>query len=142
MKEVPDGLNMYYEKRSGAARLVDFLHSVVPLRQNNSRRLVSQDFSSNIATFKNTFFIEIAPICREDLVLLDSREARKKLGGGSPLVLCTKVTNQLTLLQPASLKKLVLSANDVFSMSLGPLCCSRSLVEFLVVGITPLPVFE
>ncbi|MES1920512.1 hypothetical protein MHBO_002178, partial [Bonamia ostreae] len=139
MKEVPEGLNLYFENKSLAANLVDFLVSVVPIRRDESKRLISQDFHSNITKYKYTVAVEIAPICREDIVFFDNKNLSKKLGGDSPFLICVKVTNQLTFVNPFTLHRVKITPAEYFKNRLEVLCNSRSMVEFLVIDVRFLP---
>lgn len=135
IKEVSEGLNIYFESRSHAQHLIEFLAATVPIRHSSSKRLISQDFKSNLTKYKYTIFAEIVPICREDLVCAMSKSVIKKLGGDSPLMLCVKVTNQLTMLNPATLKSVVVTAADFFSNKFEIVANSRSLVKFFVIDV-------
>lgn len=49
-----------------------------------------------------TFSVEIVPICKDDLICLP-RKLFQALGGIGPVVLCTRVSNTLTLMCPKTL---------------------------------------
>ena len=61
-------------------RFVDFLSSRVPSKQTFSEKLISEDLKSNEAFKKHTVLFEIAPVCRDDLVVTN-KGLRKFLGG-------------------------------------------------------------
>lgn len=45
-------------------------------RESNSKQLISQDDKSNIKNYKFTLYAEIAPICKDDLCILDPKLAQ------------------------------------------------------------------
>ena len=45
-------------------KLVEFLSSVVPIRSQHAKRLVSHDANSNTYNYKYTTSVEIVPICK------------------------------------------------------------------------------
>lgn len=65
-----DGLDFQFKNKSHANRLVDFISSQVPSRFKEAKQLISQDFRNNCVNYKYTFSQEIAPICKDDLVML------------------------------------------------------------------------
>ena len=52
---------------------------------------MSQDEQQGTMHYKDTFFIELAPICRDDLAILP-KALSKKLGGLGPMVLVHKIS--------------------------------------------------
>jgi nonsense-mediated mRNA decay protein 3 len=71
------------------------VQSVVPARFRHDKQLVSHDTHSASYNYKYTFSVEIAPICKEDLVCLPPKVAQQH-GQIGPLVLCMKVCLRLT----------------------------------------------
>lgn len=55
----PDGLDFFWDTKSGAMHLLSFLQSVLPIKTKSSERLISQDFSSNTVKKKFTFYAEV-----------------------------------------------------------------------------------
>ncbi len=100
----------------------NFLPQVVPIRKTNvSKRLVSADVHSNTANFKFSYLMEvlrtvlgaeepddrcvrrqIAPICRDDLVVFPPKISGQ-FGGAGPLMVCVKVSSQLHFIDPTNL---------------------------------------
>ncbi len=103
IKEAKDGIDFYYVNRSNAVKMVDFLTSTIPVRVKQSEQLVSTDIHSNTSNYKFTYSVEIVPICKDDLVCLPTKLA-KQLHDISPLVLCYRVSNMISLVDPNSLK--------------------------------------
>lgn len=75
-----DGMDFYFPEKQHAVRFIDFLGGLLPTRVKYARKLVSADHKSNVANFKNNFFIELAPICKvsslEHLTMCKSTNAR------------------------------------------------------------------
>eukprot|EP01116_Phalansterium_solitarium_P014670 TRINITY_DN3242_c0_g1_i1.p1 TRINITY_DN3242_c0_g1~~TRINITY_DN3242_c0_g1_i1.p1 ORF type:complete len:509 (-),score=207.42 TRINITY_DN3242_c0_g1_i1:481-2007(-) len=137
IKERPDGLDFYYDHRSHALRFLDFLQNVAPIRFQQAERLVSQDAQSNKDTYKFSFSVEIVPICRDDLVCLPPKFAAAS-GATSPLMLCTKVSNLVYLIDPLTLHMLDFPANVFFSNPFRSLCTASDLIQYTVLDVQPL----
>lgn len=113
VKEEEDGLDFFYKNRTHAMRLVDFLQNVVPMTVKMSKQLVSHDMNSNVFNYKYTWCLDVPRVCREDLVVLPPKLCRE-LGGVCPILLCYKLTNQIHLLDPYSMKRIDISAERFF----------------------------
>jgi len=106
--EQPFGLDFFFDHRSKGQHFLDFLTSCVPIKNKQSKRLISADQKSNTYRFKYTIYAEIASPCKEDLICLPRKLCRKK-GGISPLLLVRKVTSTIHLLDPVTLEHVELS---------------------------------
>jgi nonsense-mediated mRNA decay protein 3 len=84
-----DGMDFYFPDKGKASRFISFLENVTPIKVKTSKKLISTDDKSNIANFKFTNFVEICPLCKDDLVYLPPKLARQ-LGNISRLVLVKK----------------------------------------------------
>eukprot|EP00245_Coleochaete_scutata_P015305 TRINITY_DN6769_c0_g1_i1.p1 TRINITY_DN6769_c0_g1~~TRINITY_DN6769_c0_g1_i1.p1 ORF type:complete len:529 (-),score=109.84 TRINITY_DN6769_c0_g1_i1:362-1948(-) len=138
IKQMHDGLDFFYGNRSHALKLVDFLNAVVPMRHRSDKQLVSHDSKSNEFNYKYTFSVEICPICKDDLVCLPPK-ASSALGGIGPLVLCSRVSNSLLLLDPNTLRTAFVDAGQFWRHAYRPLMSSRQLVEYVVLDVEVLP---
>ena len=72
-----------------------------------SEELISQDKKSNVANYKFTYSVEMAPVCKDDLVVLNPRLARS-LSDINPLVLCNRISNNVNFIDFNTLKGMVL----------------------------------
>ena len=52
------------EQSTHHRKLVEFLSSVVPIRSQHAKRLVSHDANCNTYNYKYTTSVEIVPICK------------------------------------------------------------------------------
>lgn len=156
VKEVKDGLDFFYSQKSHAVKMTEFLTGSVPVRwvftlsifwviliilfysarSKASEQLLSADTHTNTANFKYTFSVEIAPICKDDLVCIPPKQARS-LGNISPLTVCTRVGNSIHLLDPQTLQLCDVTALVYWRSSFFSLASVTDLVEFTVLDIEP-----
>lgn len=134
IKQISGGLDFYFLKEGGARRLVQFLETAVPCRSKESKKLISQDDHSNTHSFKYTTHIEIAPVCRHDLVVL-SRKMCSSLGGISPLMLCTKVSASVHLIDPVTLKIVEITPAVYWRDPFGAAMGNGQLTEYVVLDV-------
>eukprot|EP00761_Pharyngomonas_kirbyi_P013305 gb/GECH01013332.1/.p1 GENE.gb/GECH01013332.1/~~gb/GECH01013332.1/.p1 ORF type:complete len:473 (+),score=84.86 gb/GECH01013332.1/:1-1419(+) len=138
IKEQPDGLDFFFAEKSDATKFVEFLNNVVPLRYKTSEKLISHDMKSNIYNLNYTFSVEIAPICREDLVCLP-KQLYNGLGGAGPLLICSRVSQNLGFIDPTNLNMAEVNASTFWRFPFRPIASARQLVEFMVLDIELVP---
>jgi len=134
IKEQPDGLDFFWGAKNQAVVLINFLQSVVPLRYKTAKRLISQDFSSNTQKYKHTYMVEIAPICKDDLVCLPKKVA-KIYGGVNPILVCYRVSNAIHFVDPLTLRKVEIISEKYWRNEFTSLMNSRQLVEFVILDV-------
>ncbi|XP_071697369.1 uncharacterized protein [Rutidosis leptorrhynchoides] len=134
IKQMDQGIDFFFSSRSHALKFVDFVGKVVPVKTRHDKQLVSHDQKSHIYNYKYTFSVEICPICREDLVCLPPKLVAN-LGNLGPLVICTKVSNSIALIDPSSLRHCYLDAEQYFRSSFKSLLTSKQLVEYVVLDV-------
>ena len=117
IKQLEHGIDFFFSNRSHGVKFLEFVGKVVPIRSRSDKELVSQDSKSNTYNYKHTFSVEICPICREDLVCLPPKVAIS-LGNLGPLVICTKVSNNIMLIDPNTLRYCFLDADQYWIMYL------------------------
>ncbi|XP_056855683.1 uncharacterized protein LOC130505093 [Raphanus sativus] len=139
IKQVHQGIDFYFGNKSHADRFVDFLGKVVPIDYRQDKQLVSHDVKSCFYNYKYTYSVNICPICREDLIFLPS-EVASGLGNLGPLVVCTKVSDSITLLDPRTLRCAFLDAREYWRSGFRSALTSRQLVKYLVFYVHPPPV--
>lgn len=96
---ISDGLDFFFGFEPYARKLVDFLQSVVPIRYNTSKKLISHDANSNTYNYKYVFSVEVVPICKDNIVCLPLKLARS-LGSIGQICHVQKVTTLLHLVDP------------------------------------------
>lgn len=136
IQEKKDGLDFFYSQRSHAIKMVEFLSSVVPIKTTKSEQVISMDVHTSTTNYKFTYSVEIAPICKDDLVCLPAKTA-KSLGNIGQLVLCHKITNSLKFIDPISLQVADVPAEKYWRDPLPSLATIPEMIEFLVLDIEP-----
>ncbi|WZZ29821.1 hypothetical protein YC2023_013222 [Brassica napus] len=140
IKQVHQGIDFFFGNKSHADSFVDFLSKVVPIEYRQDKQLVSHDVKSSLYNHKYTYSVKICPICREDLICLPSKVS-SSLGNLGPLVVCTKVSDRITLLDPRTLRCAFLDASQYWRSGFRSALTSRQLVKYSVFYVEP-PVGE
>lgn len=136
IKENKDGLDFYYAKQNHAVKMLDFLSSTVPMKYKKSEELITADIHSGTSVYKFTFSVEIAPICKDDLVVLPAKLA-KSMGNISRLVLCSKISNSIQFIDPGHLHIQDLLANVYWRAPFNSLADVTQLIEFIILDVEP-----
>jgi nonsense-mediated mRNA decay protein 3 len=134
-----DGMDFYFPDKGKASRFMAFLECVVPTKIKQSKKLIGTDDKSNISNYKYTNFVEICPLCKDDLVFLPSRTARN-LGNISRLVLVKNISNVIHLIDPLSGQQASMTNDGYWRDPLRPVVtAARSkMIRFVVLGKEPL----
>ncbi|KAG8390462.1 hypothetical protein BUALT_Bualt01G0085800 [Buddleja alternifolia] len=135
--QMEHGIDFFFNNRSHGVKFVEFVGKVAPINSRHDKQLVSHDSKSNNYNYKYTFSVEISPICREDLICLPPKVSNG-LGNLGPLVICSKVSNSIALLDPLNLRQSYLDGDQYFRTSFKSLLTSRQLVEYIVLDIEPI----
>lgn len=77
--------------------MVDFIQSVLPIKCQHSKKLISHDIHSNIYNYKFTFSVEIVPLSKDSVVCLP-KKLTQQLGSISPICLVHRVTSTIHLI--------------------------------------------
>ncbi|XP_074262974.1 uncharacterized protein LOC141585830 [Silene latifolia] len=134
IQQLDKGIDFFFANRSHGVKFVEFVGKVVPIKSRSDKELVSQDSKSNVYNYKHTFSVEICPICREDLICLPPKVSLG-LGNLGPLVVCTKVSSSIMLMDPNTLRYCFLDADQYYRSPFESLISSRRLVEYVVLDI-------
>ena len=81
-----DGINFYYKEKAHASELMNFVQNQCVVKIKQSAKLISHNEKTGNVNSKFTIMIDIAPVCKDDLVLLPGKLSRE-CGGIGPLVL-------------------------------------------------------
>lgn len=136
IQESKDGLDFFYAQKNHAAKMLDFLSAVAPVKSKKSEELVSTDTQSGNSSYKFSFSVEIAPICRDDLVVLPKKLANS-MGNISRLVLCSKISNMIQFIDTNTLQIADLAASMYWRAPYPALLDATQLVEFIVLDVEP-----
>ena len=134
IKEHPEGVDFYFSNRAQANSFCSFIHEFLPCQSKTSRQLISVDEKSNEAEYKETFRLEIAPICQDDLVILNE-DNYKKLGSIGPVLLCYKQIKSLKFIDPITFETLDLDNNTYWRYELKSYIDRKCLTEFLILSV-------
>ncbi|ORX58312.1 NMD3-domain-containing protein [Hesseltinella vesiculosa] len=137
IKETKDGIDFYYGQRAHAIKMVEFLAAVVPIKYKTSEQLISTDIHTSTSNYKFTYSVEIAPVCRDDLVVLPKKLANS-LGSLSQLLVCTRISNSIHLLDINSLQSGDLSHSVYWRSPFPSLASSKAMIEYYVLDVEPL----
>eukprot|EP00992_Anisonema_acinus_P011726 TRINITY_DN7631_c0_g1_i1.p2 TRINITY_DN7631_c0_g1~~TRINITY_DN7631_c0_g1_i1.p2 ORF type:complete len:480 (+),score=169.39 TRINITY_DN7631_c0_g1_i1:51-1490(+) len=132
--EVPDGLDFWFGHVGHARTMVDYLGSVAPTRFSHAEELVSHDSKSNTAEIHHVFCVEIATICRDDLVCLPAK-FHQSMGGLGPLCLCLRINANIVLIDPQTVRGATIPAALYWKHPFDSLCAVRHAIEFYVLDI-------
>lgn len=132
IKQRKGGLDFYYMDKNGAVRMVNFLQSVLPIRIKVSERLISRDVHTSTCNYKFTYSVEIVPLCKDDLVVIDKQLAGS-LGVGM-LVVVQKVTTSISLLDIKLMKTIKITPTFYWSNQdkLKVLMSSKDFIKYTV----------
>ena len=134
------GLDFEFARPQEAAKFVDFVRTIVPVKTSVSKKLVGENRNSNLTNYRFKHAVTIAPICRHDLVLLPKSMARAH-GNIARLVICSKVSASLTFLDPLTGQEAVVTSKQYFKQkNLDTLFSTPLLTEYLVLDCTPVEV--
>lgn len=129
-----DGIDFQFKNKSHAARLVDFVQNQVPIKVKSSKQLISQDLKNNTCNYKYTYSVELAPICKDDLVILP-KSLSKELGGIGPMVLVYKISTFVHIVDVNTMKTYEIDQQTYWKYQFNALCGRDRLKEFVVINI-------
>lgn len=138
IKSHPDGLDFYFESRSNALKMIDFVQAVAPCRRKDGEQLVSADLKSNTANFHYSLRLDIAPVCKDDIVCLP-RKLHTQYGGIGPVLIVLKMYSNIVVLDPRTLQAHEIAGKFYWTDPIPSLASRRQLVEFFVVDVEPIP---
>jgi len=136
IKESKDGLDFFYATRQHAVKMVEFLNAIAPVRSKTSEQLISADEKNSTANYKFTYSVELAPICKDDIVCLPPKLARAQ-GNISQLLACTRVGTSIHLVDPITLQFVDMSGVLYWKNPFPALASLGQAIEFVVLDIEP-----
>ncbi|XP_026274505.1 60S ribosomal export protein NMD3 [Frankliniella occidentalis] len=134
IKPIAEGLDFYYHTQSHARKMVDFLTTVLPIRYEHSKKLISHDIHSNTYNYKFSYSVEIVPLSKDSLVCLP-KNLTHQLGSVSPLVLVHRVTNTLHFIDPATAQMAEMNSNLFWRYPFKTICNPKQLSEYIVMEL-------
>ena len=128
------GLNFHFRHRSHALRLVDFIQDHVICREKHTKQLISHDEQNGTYHYKYTFHVELAPICRDDLVILPKPLAAS-LGGIGPMVLVYKISKSVHIVDIKTMQTFEIDKSTYWKHCFRAVLARDRLSEFIVLNI-------
>ncbi len=95
--------------------------SLVPSRASQSKKLISHSEQNNEYNYKFNVSVDIAPICKDDIVCIPLKLCTE-LGGTYPILLCIKVTRVIHLLDFKTMRVHEIDYGTCAMYDLKPLC--------------------
>ena len=141
IEQFRDGLDFFFKAKNDAVRFVNFLSDCVPTKVKDTKKLVSADTHSNLFNHQYTSLVELAPACKDDLVLLDARTAQR-LGHLPRVVLVRSVNAVVRLVDAASAQLAELSADAYWRSPPQVLVSASQLEAFVVLDVERVVVAE
>lgn len=136
ISENKDGLDFFYNDRKHALKMVEFLQSSVPVKLTSSAEFISEDTHTAKKRYKYSYNVEIAPISKDDMIILPKSVANSLSFLPSRLVICKKITNSIHLLDPTTLKTAELPALHYWRKPFPALASPKSdATEFIVLDV-------
>ena len=102
-------------------------------RHKSSRQLVSHDEQSGDSKYKYSNILELAPICKEDLVILPPN-LRKAYGGIGPLILVYKITTSIHIVDVHTMQTHEIDTSNYWKYMFKALCTRDRLSKFIVLN--------
>ena len=135
VKQKINGFDVHFSSKSLAKKFIDFIHAQTPCQVKESKQLISSDFKSNTYNYKYTYIADINPICKDDLLILPPSW---KVAGLGKILLCTKVTTQIHVVDVFSFQKAEIKNPVYWKNSFDPYGTKSRLTEFIVLDIEEL----
>lgn len=113
---------------------MEFIQNQVPVKIKQSSKLVSQDYKNNTSNTKYTILIDIAPICKEDLVLLPPKLS-KDCGGIGPLVMIYKISKTINIVDVVTMETYEIDSATYWKHPFTAILDRAALVPYVVINI-------
>lgn len=103
-------------------------------RHKHTKQLISHDEQNAEYFYKYTNFVELAPICRDDLVILPPK-LQRALGGIGPLILVYKMTTCVHVVDIKTMRTHEIASPKYWEHQFTAICSRERLTEFIVLNI-------
>lgn len=133
----PEGVDFFFYSRTDGARFVSFLDTMVPIKFKMSEKLITADLKSNNATYTFSYSVEIAPICKDDLIILPKPLAIM-LGSMPRVCVCLNVASVVRFIDPYSGRFCELAGNTYWQHPFRSVLNAKRLVLFMVLDVLDL----
>ena len=103
-------------------------------RHKWSRQLISHDEQSGNSKYKYSHILELAPICKDDLVVLP-KGLSKSLGGIGPLVLVYKITTAVHIVDVHTMRTHEIDMSNYWKYMFRAICSRERMTRFIVLNV-------
>ena len=138
VKRTKEGLDLTFLRRQHAQHFVTLLHALAPCRSKASQSAIANQETSRTGkqNVKHTWSVEVAPICRGDLVRLPPKSpAVGALGSSSRLALVSSVGGVIHLVDPTTGRRAEVPSEVYWRHPFTALLGRRQLSTFVILDI-------
>lgn len=118
IKPVKEGIDFFFDTRQHAERLVHFVGQYAMTRSKQSKQLVTHNEKAGTANVRHTWALDVAPLCKDDLVLLP-RPTAASLGMPTRLCVVAKAGRTIHLVHPSTAAVALCSADQYWRHPFG-----------------------
>jgi len=133
IKPAKEGIDFYFPKRQAAEKLVALVSQYSMARVKASKQLVTHNEKNGTANLRFTWAVEVAPVCKDDLVCLP-RATLASLGG-SPLRLVAKASRALHLVDPLTAEVAICSESQYWKEPFQAVLSRRAGKQYTVLDV-------
>ncbi|CAI8586821.1 unnamed protein product [Vicia faba] len=134
INKMKHGNTFFFPNRISANKFIDFVKGQVPVRISESNGFVSPVTKTNCNSYRYNFSVEVCPIYRQDLIFLPPKVALS-LGNIGPFVICTNLTNVITLFDPLTSTQCCLDSDMYWRAPFKSLLTRKDLVVYIVLDV-------
>mmetsp|Transcript_25070 Transcript_25070/g.46053 ORF Transcript_25070/g.46053 Transcript_25070/m.46053 type:complete len:628 (-) Transcript_25070:4-1887(-) len=134
LEHTKEGVDFFFKRQHDAQAFVTFVKACAVVKHQDSKHLVSHNQNNNSYRFKRTTCVEVCPVCRDDLVFLPAKMAQA-LGGLPRLMVCTKATSVIGLVDPASMRCVEVTASEYWKRPCSVAAPQTRLTDFIVLDV-------
>lgn len=129
-------MDFYFKERNQALRFISFLESKIPVATKYARKLVTADNKANIGNFKHNHLVTIAPVCKDDIMILP-KDLSKNLGNISQLVLVKQIGGAIQVVDPVTCEHQEINCEKFFRHNITACMTTRQFTKFIVLSVEP-----
>jgi nonsense-mediated mRNA decay protein 3 len=132
--QVQGGINFQYEERNKAQELSEFIKDNLSCRTKMTQQLISHNEQNSEYNYKYTYIVELAPVCRDDLVMLP-KNVQREYGGIGPLVLVYKISKFIHIVDINTMQTYEVDRENYWKHPFKAIMGRERLTEFIVIDI-------
>jgi len=112
------------------------LESKIPVTTKYARKLVTADNKANIGNFKHNHMVTIAPVCKDDIMILP-KDLAKNLGNICQLVLVKQIGAAIQVLDPFTCEHQEINCEKFFRYNINSCMTTRQFTKFVILSVEP-----